>query len=59
MGALFGGVRSSKSAVLDGNMGSQTSFRVEKGLNHAPKAIYLQNEYLFMAFKAFHSVQMH
>ena len=53
MGALFSGVRPSKSAIEEGNVCFKTQFRVEKGLNDASKAIYFQNEYLFIAYKAF------
>ena len=43
MGALFGGVRSSNNAIVEGIVDSQVQFRIEKGLNGASKAIYSQN----------------
>ena len=56
MGALFGGVRSSNNAIVVGIVDSQAQFRIEKSLNDALRAIYLQNEYLFIAYKAFCSM---
>ena len=58
MGALFGGARSSNNAIVEGIVDSQAQFRIEKGLNDASKAIYSQNEYLFLAFKACCSINM-
>ena len=58
MGALFGAARSSNNAIVEGIVDSQAQFRIEKGLNDASKAIYSQNEYLFLAFKAFCSISM-
>ena len=43
MGALFGGVRSSNNAIVEGIVDSQAQFRIERGLNDASKAIYSQN----------------